>query len=68
MLALHLFHRKPTPLTLVTESEAVFYVTISSLWQTDNSHSFLPFPCHRLCSIRSTLLQQVYVKLFEWFT
>lgn len=43
MLALHLFHRKPTSLTLVTESKAVAYVTISSLWNWANSHSFLPF-------------------------
>ena len=43
MLALHLFHRKPTSLTLVTESKAVAYVTISSLWNWASSHSFLPF-------------------------
>ena len=43
MLARHLFHRKPTSLTLVTESKAVAYVTISSLWNWANSHSFLPY-------------------------
>ena len=39
----------------------VFYVSISSLWQTADSHSFLPLRFHRLCSIRSALLQQVCV-------
>ena len=48
MLALHLFHRKPTSLTLVTESKAVAYVTVSSLWNWASSHSFLPFRFHSL--------------------
>lgn len=61
-------HRKPTSLTLITESEAVLGAVISSVWYQANSHSFLPFRFHRHYFIRFTMLQWAYFKLEVFFS
>lgn len=61
-------HRKPTSLTLVTESEAVLGAVISSAWYQASSHSFLPFRFHRHYLIRFTMLRWAYFKLEVFFS
>lgn len=66
VLALHLLHRKPTPLILVTETEAIPYVTISSFLLGGtliaSCSSDFPDTISEAC-----LLPWVYVRLSTFF-